>query len=90
MDRCRGRARTALLGSGPGSCAEIGQLGAHLDGIGVAGVVQDGERLLPGGAGRLRLPGRVTDVADMAQRLGVTPPVTDLAAQVEVIVGIGG
>jgi hypothetical protein len=56
----------------------------------VAEVVQDGERFLPGGAGLIRLTGGEAGVADVAERLGLGPPVADLPVQAEGPLVAGG
>ena len=56
----------------------------------MAEVVQDGERFLPGGAGLIRLTGGEAGVADVAERLGLGPPVADLPVQAEGPLVAGG
>jgi hypothetical protein len=56
----------------------------------VAEVVQDGERFLPGGAGLIRLTCGEAGVADVAERLGLGPPVADLPVQAEGPLVAGG
>ena len=46
-------------------------------------VFQDGERFFPCLAGLLAMPGGVMNIAGVAERLGLAPPVTDLPVQVE-------
>src|SRR5262249_33859245 len=58
---------------------ELGELGADPGGLGVVEVVQDSERLLPGNAGLVRMPGRVVGFADVAEYLGLAPAIPDLA-----------
>ena len=56
----------------------------------MAEVVQDGQRFLPGGAGLIRLTGGEAGVADVAERLGLGPPVADLPVQAEGPLVAGG
>ena len=49
----------------------------------MAEIVEDGERLLPGNAGLVGLPGGLEGVADMAERFGLGPAVADLPVEDE-------
>ena len=70
--------------------AKAGELGADLAGVGMAEVVQNGERFLPGGAGLIRLTGGESGVAEVTERLGLGPPVPDLPVQAEGPLVTGG
>src|SRR5215831_7617617 len=68
---------TAASGPGIEPAADLGA------GPGVAETFQDGQGLVPGPAGRLRVAGLGGKIAEVAQDLGLTVTVTDLPAHHE-------
>jgi hypothetical protein len=57
---------------------EGGEFGADLLGVGVVEVVEDGQCVLPGGAGRVRVAGGLAGVAEAGEGSGFAVPLADL------------
>jgi hypothetical protein len=65
------------------------ELGAHGVSVGVVDVGEDGQGLLPGGAGRLVVAGGVVRVAEVGERVGFEGAVADVPVQGEGVLVAG-